>query len=187
MANGSQGSQQVKVVEAYVNYTPALNYGRMVERLLATVPEKYLNGLDSVVLFNMSGVPQRDKRGSIRRRKRRMKRAHAAGLYHPAWRGQKPWIQLFVDQIPLLPRPLRRIDPLCDLLLGSVFYHELGHHAHTLRPEFKEKEDVADSWAGRFAANHIKKAYWYLHPPLKFVALIRRWVRGKRSPARAHN
>ncbi len=187
MAKGWGVNQRVKVVEAYVDYAPALNYRGMVERLLATVPEKYLNGLDSVVLCNMSGLPQRAKRGTIPRRKRRVKRAHAAGLYHPAWRGQKPWIQLFVDQIPLPARPLRWIHPLCDLLLGSVFYHELGHHAHTLRPEFQEKEDVADSWAGRFAVNHIRKAYWYLYPPLRLVGLISRWVRGKRLPVRTRN
>jgi len=187
MANGLQDDERVKIVEAYVDYTPALNYGRTVKRLIATVPAKYLNGLDSVVLCNMSGVPQRDKRGTIRRRRRRVRRAHAAGLYHPAWRGQKPWVQIFVDQIPLLPRPLRWINPLCDLVFGSVLYHELGHHAHTLRPEFKEKEDVADSWAGRFSANHIKKAYWYLYPLLRLAALIRRWVRGKRPSVRAHS
>jgi hypothetical protein len=32
--------QRVKIVEAYVNYRPALNYARVVERLLATVPER---------------------------------------------------------------------------------------------------------------------------------------------------
>lgn len=181
MAKGSGSNQRVKVVEAYVDYTPALNYRRMVERLLETVPEKYLNGLDSVVLCNMSGVPRRAKRGTIRRRKRRMKRAHAAGLYHPAWRGQKPWIQLFVDQIPLPARPLRWIHPLCDLIFGSVFYRSPRSYTSTGVPE---KEDVADSWAGRFAVNHIREAYWYLYPPLRLVGLISRWVRGKRPPGR---
>lgn len=176
--------QRVKIVEAYVNYRPALNYARVVERLLVTVPEKYLTGLDSIVLCNLSGVPRREKSGTLPRKKRRIKRADVAGLYHPRWRGQKPWIQLFVDQIDVMPHSLRWIRPLSDLVFGSVLYHELGHHAHTLRPEFQEKEDVADSWAGRFTANHIKKAYWYLYPALRLVAVVRRWIRGKKSKAK---
>ena len=182
MEHGSDDSQRVTIVEAYVNYRPTLNYTRMVERLLMTVSEKYLVSLDSIVLCNLSGVPRRERMGTLRRRKRRVKRADVAGLYHPAWGGQKPWIQLFVDQISV-PRSLRWIRPLCDLVLGSVLYHELGHHAHTLRPQFREKEDVADWWAWRFTVNHIKKAYWYLYPALRLVAVIRLWIRGKRTKA----
>ena len=52
------------------------------------------------------------------------------------------------------PRSLRWIDLLCDVVLGGVIYHKLGHHVHTIRPEYREKEDVADNWAARFAVNH---------------------------------
>ena len=40
----------VKVTESYVNYSPPLDYSVVAKRLLASVPEKYLIGLDSVVL-----------------------------------------------------------------------------------------------------------------------------------------
>src|SRR5690349_6241043 len=129
MGNDSGDNKRVKIVEAYVNYTPVLNYPLMVERLLSTVPDKYLMGLDSVVLSNLSGAPRRERTGTIRRKKRRIKRADVAGLYHPTWRGQQPWIQLFVDQIVMPPRSFRWIRPLRELAVGTVLYHELGHHA----------------------------------------------------------
>jgi hypothetical protein len=171
--------ERVKIVESYVDYKPTLNYRNMVERLLATVPEKYLIGLDSVVLCNFSGLPQREKVGKIRRKKNRFRRDNVAGLYKQAWRGQPAWIQLFVDKIDMPPRPLRWIRPLSDLAFGSVLYHELGHHAHRLRPEFHDKEDVAESWSTRFAVNHVKKVYWYFYVPMKLIALTIRWIRTK--------
>ncbi len=103
---------RIEIIESYSNYTPGLNFTGMVEHLLSTVPEKYLVGLDSVVLCNLSGLPQSEKRGTVRRSKRRMKRAESAGRYHAAWKGEKPWIQLFVDQIEMPPRSLRWIRPL---------------------------------------------------------------------------
>ncbi len=114
-----------------------------------------------------------------------MKRADSAGRYHPAWKGEKPWIQVFVDQIEMPPRSLRWIRPLRELVLGAVLYHELGHHAHTLQPEFREKEDVADSWASRLTVNHVKEAYWYLYPPLRVAAAVARWIRGSSDRKRA--
>jgi hypothetical protein len=175
----------MNIVESYVDFVPTLNYRRLVERLLLTVPEKYLTGLGPIVLSNHTGIPRREKRGTIRWKNRRMNRTDIAGRYHPAIRGQKAWIQLFVDHIDMPPCFLRWISPLSELALGSVFYHELGHHAHTLRPEFHDKENVADSWCGRFIINHIKKAYWYLYPVLKLFTIIMRLIRGRRlQPAR---
>jgi hypothetical protein len=164
----------VKVTESYVDYSPPLDYKAIATRLLATVPEKYLVGLDSVVLCNFSGQPRRLRTGTLPRRGRRIRRQHVAGLYHPEWRGQKAWIQVFVDQIKMPPRSLRWIGLLCDVVLGHVLYHELGHHVHTIRPEYREKEDVADNWAVRFSRNHVRKTYWFLYPLLRGIALLRK-------------
>ena len=53
---------KVKVVESYVNYIPTFDFSRMTHHLLSSVPEKYLEGLGSIVLCNMSGMPRSEKR-----------------------------------------------------------------------------------------------------------------------------
>ena len=41
--------------------------------------------------------------------------------------------------------PFIREGPIVD-----VFFHEIGHHIHhSIRPEFREREDVADVWMVR--------------------------------------
>jgi hypothetical protein len=176
--------ERVQIIEAYVNYKPEFNYSKIVERLIFTVPDKYLMGLGSIVLCNFSGLPKREKAGKIRRKKNRIKRDEVGGYYQHEWRGQKALIQLFVDKIPMPPRILRWIRPLSDLTFANVLYHELGHHAHKLRPEYGEKEDVAETWRTRFILNHLKKTHYYIYAPLKLVALFLWWIWGKRSKAR---
>lgn len=167
----------VKVTEAYVNYGPPLDYSAVAKRLLATVPGKYLVGLDSVVLCNLSGQPRKLRTGTLPRRGRRVRREDVAGLYHAEWRGQKAWIQVFVDQIGMPPRPFCWIRPLRELVFGHFLYHELGHHAHTIRPECREKEDVADNWGARFSVNHFRQSYPVLCLVLRAAAIVRRAVR----------
>jgi len=58
-----------------------------------------------------------------------------------------------------------------------VLYHELGHHVHYfIRPEYKEKEDVADDWRNRFMANFLRKKYWYAVWPFILRGKIRRLI-----------
>lgn len=171
----------VKITESYINYVPPVDCCAAVKRLLATVPEKYLVGLDSVVLCNLSGQSRKIRTGTLPRRGRRIRREEVAGLYHQEWQGEKAWIQVFVDQIEMPPRSLRWIRSLPDLMLGQVLYHELGHHIHTLRPEYLEREDVADRWAARFSRNHLRRRYWYLYPILWIAARLGKvfWPRRK--------
>ena len=62
----------VAVREAYRGYRPPFDFKATVEKLLATVPGKYLIGLDCVVLINQSGLPRRDRVGKIRSRNRKV-------------------------------------------------------------------------------------------------------------------
>ena len=69
------------------------------------------------------------------------------------------------------------------VLFGQILFHEIGHHIHrTIRPEHKEKEDVADSWAGKLNVNFVRKNYWYAVPFITVAAktyqLLRRKKRG---------
>jgi hypothetical protein len=55
-----------------------------------------------------------------------------------------------------------------DVAIGDVFYHELGHHVHLfIRPEYREKENVADDWGKKFMTNFIRREYWYFIPVFK--------------------
>jgi hypothetical protein len=72
---------------------------------------------------------------------------------------------------------------LRNIAFGHVLFHEIGHHIHeTIRPQHDEKEDVADTWAGKLNANFIRKRYWYalpvLIPALKMYKIMRRkqWI-----------
>lgn len=92
--------------------------------------------------------------------------ATCRGLYHPAWRGEPAWIELFVDTVvESTPRPLLRLPPWRDLEVASVLFHELGHHIHdTHDPEHREPEVVAEAWCVRLSRAYFRRRYWYLVP-----------------------
>lgn len=168
----------IPIIEAYVDYAPPIDFAGIVARLLQNIPAEYFVGLDTVVLCNLSGQSRKGRLGRFPRKGRRIKKADVAGLYHPKWKGQKAWVQLFTDKISIPPRYLRWIRPLPELAVGVVLFHELGHHAHRLRPEYREKEIVADKWTSRFSIHYIKTRYWYLYPFLSFAV----WVHRKTRP-----
>ncbi len=172
---------QIRITEAYRGYTPGVNAARIVRDLLDSVPDKYLHGLDSVVLTNESALPRRDRRGKIKSRKRKHDKSRILGRYHPRWRGEKAYIELRVDKIVTYMRGMPLWIPfLRNIGFGLVLFHELGHHIHhTVRPEHAEKEDVADSWAGKLTVNLIRKKYWYLIPIIKPCIKVYRMVRRK--------
>jgi hypothetical protein len=67
-----------------------------------------------------------------------------------------------------------------EVTFGAVLFHEVGHHIHrTIRPEHKEKEDVADLWAKRLIGNFIRKKYWYALPVLIPALKVYRFLRRK--------
>jgi hypothetical protein len=98
------------------------------------------------------------------------------GRYHPKWKGQQPWIELYIDQIfKRLPGWAVRVPLLRDVRIAETLYHELGHHVHLfLRPDFREKEDVADDWGKKFSGHFFRRKYWYLIPIVKLISLFRK-------------
>lgn len=172
---------EVRINEAYSGYEAPLDVAQVVRRLLARIPEQYTRGLDCIVLTNLSGQPRRKRLGKTTSRGRRVPQSRIKGLYHQKWKGQRPWIELYVDQIlRRWPRWTLWIPLLRDLALADVFYHELGHHVHLfLRPEYREPEDVAESWQKKFVTGFLRREYWFLIPIFKAIKLLR----GKRSSA----
>jgi len=171
--------QTIRITEAYRDYVPLVNVDRIVRILLETVPDKYVVGLDCIVLTNASGLSRRDRIGRVKSRKRGYDKSLVLGRYHPKWQARQPYIELRVDKIlGSLPRWLLWLPFLRNVMFGHVLFHEIGHHIHyTVRPEYKEKEDVADTWAGRLNVNFVRKRYWYALPLIIPVSKVYKWLR----------
>ena len=138
----------IDIKEAYRDYQPAINASKAVDQLLTEIPDEYVRGLNCVVLTNLSGQPRRNRLGKTTSRGRRVSASRVLGRYHRKWKGQPPWIELYVDQIlRRIPRWALWVPLIRHIFIGHTLYHELGHHVHLfIRPQYREKEDVADEW-----------------------------------------
>jgi hypothetical protein len=151
-----------KVIEAYSGYAPPFDVTRSVEQMIASVPSKYLVGLSEIILTNIGGLSRKMRKAATKSRGKKVKIARARGRYHPDWNNQPAWIEIFVDNT------LRnwergwwlKIRYLRESLIGDVLFHEIGHHIHfAVRPEYREREDVADVWKARLSRNYSRRAY----------------------------
>lgn len=173
---------QIRIVEAYRDYTPPLNVASLIRQLLDSVPERCLRGLDCVVLTNEAGLSKRERlpRGSRRKRKGKV----VFGRYRSRSRSGGSYIELRVDNIVAALKGWKLHIPfLRNFVFGHILFHEIGHHIHRLiRPEYKEKEGVANKWAGRLNVNFMRKKYWYatflIRPGAKLYKSMRRngWI-----------
>jgi len=154
------------ITASFSGYEPPFAIVPIVQRMLDSVPQKYLNGLSEVVLTNSSGLPRKLRRSVTKSRKKKVKVAQARGLYHQAWDGKPAWIEIFVDNALKgwengfwLKIPFFR-----EGRLSEVLFHEIGHHIHyTARPEYREREDVADVWKVKLERNWFSRR----HPVLR--------------------
>ena len=161
--------------EFYTDYTPPRGVSKTLRRILDRVPQQYLQGLDCVVLTNMSGQPRRLRLGKIRARKRRVPRSRVLGLYHGAHRGKLPWIEIYVDQIAERYKSCCMWVPLMrEVFYGDVLLHEIGHHIHaTVAPEHADKEEVAERWRkDLFRSAHLKRGWFYRRSMKYFVVPV---------------
>jgi hypothetical protein len=157
--------QRTKLITNFSGHPPPFDVTSIVYRMLKSVPKEYLNGLNAVVITSTDSLSRERLKSKTKSRKRTVKIAQAAGLYHPAWNGESAWVEIFVDQIlknatkGWFKPPFER-----EWLLSSVLFHEIGHHIHaTRRPEFREREDVAEKWRGKLTAMYFRKKYpWML-------------------------
>ena len=134
-----------------------------------------------VVLTNSSDLPRNRRRGVTRSRGRKVRIITARGLYHQEWQGRPAWIEIFVDNaLKGWERGLwLRIPLVREGRIGDVLFHEIGHHIHfAIRPEFREKEDVADVWMVRLSTKYLQKRFPLLRWSLQ---LFRPWMLGLRN------
>jgi len=170
-------SARPTVVERYTGYVPPFDVKSEVEKMVATVPTKFLVGLDEIVLTDTAGLPRKIRRGVTKSRKKKIRMIEAQGLYHPAWNNRPAWIEIFVDSA------LRnwergwwlKSQMYRDGLIGDVLFHEIGHHIHfVVQPEHREREDVADEWKVRLSRNYSRQA----HPLFGAVLRALRFLSG---------
>jgi hypothetical protein len=169
----------VEVIEAYRDFIPATNATATVEDLLASVPEEHLIGLWRVVLTNSAALTGHRKRSWSRSRGRKARHVHVQGLYHQRWRGEPAWIEVFVDKIEQsYPAWSLRLAVVRSVAFSEVVFHELGHHIHaSQRPEHRDREDVADDWARRFARQYVRRRHRVVTAMLRPMFWARRSIR----------
>jgi hypothetical protein len=156
----------VKVIENFRGYEPPVRTVSSVKRLLASVAEEHLHGLGAIVLTNRSSLNHSRRRARSRSRGKKLALDQIRGFYHQARNGESAWIEIFVDgALDGVPKLALLIPVVCEAFLSEVLFHELGHHIHkTGRPEYREREDVADDWKKKLSRAYFRKRYWYLRP-----------------------
>ncbi len=141
--------------------------------MLRETPQQFFYGLHSVVITN-SGALSRKERDRKTWGRRRVALGDALGYYSQEWRGEPAHITILLDNLETrMGRKWLQVGLVRDIELSEVFFHELGHHIHRVhRPEYAEKEDVADKWSKKFAGRFIRSRYWYLYPLAVPITLI---------------
>lgn len=177
-----EGAARPTIIAAFSEYEPPFNVVAMLQRLIDSVPDKYLLGLTEVVLTNAGGLSRDRRRSVTKARGRKVRISGARGLYHPASHRRGAWVEIFVDNIlnRWEGKWLGRSKWMRENELSDVLFHEIGHHIHfTVRPEYREKEDVADVWKVRLQRNYIQRRYRLIRSVVSILhlgRLVDRWV-----------
>ncbi len=169
-----------EVTEAYRQFTPPCNAKATVEDLLDSVSPEHLLGLKSVVLTNSGALSATRRKRWSWSRGRKARHRNVAGLYYAESRQQDAWIEVFVDQVVAdTPAWALRWRLVRTVLFAPVLFHEVGHHIHArVRPEHREREDVADEWAKRLRQEYVRRR----HAIARIILLPLVWI--SRRPSR---
>jgi hypothetical protein len=173
----SETARRIEIREFYNDFVPPRYVRKLVGNLVSSVPTKYLRGLDCIVLTNQSGHPRRYRLGKVTSRKRRVPQSRVFGRYYHAHHGKPAWIELFVDNLSTGVSLHPFVPFLRTAIFGHVLFHEIGHHIDaTIRPEFREKEEVADSWSKRLGRIYFRERYRFPRPVSKLIGWMLRAI-----------
>src|SRR5882724_13267166 len=171
-----QQSIRPEILENYKDFEPPSNFRKLLDDLLEAVPAKYLVGLKTIVLANQSALTRDQRRQKIWSRNRKVQLKEVRGCYYRATRSSPATVWLYVDNILRSEVPwFRRMPILRYEALGTVLYHEIGHHIHAVhKPVYEGREDVADEWSKKLFGRFVRLRYGYLRPILYPVRLLLR-------------
>jgi len=161
-----------KIIVTFNGYEPPFDVASTAQRILDTVPRKYLTGLGAVVLTNSGALPTKRRNQTLKTRQHKVRLAKVAGLYHPTANANRAWIEIFVDNAlrGLEKEWWLRVPFVRESKLSDVLFHEIGHHIHReVRPEYREKEDVADVWKVRLQRNYHQQRFGWIRIVSRFV------------------
>jgi hypothetical protein len=162
------------IVEAYRDYVPPQTVLPIIKDLLKTVPPRYLVGLQAIILTNQAAQPRKRQRQKTWSRNHKIRLVHARGYYSGATRTSRASITLHIDNIlkGTSARDLK-LPLLRYFSLGTVLYHEIGHHIHAEHtPVYDGKENVAEDWSDKLLQRFNQSHYWYLIPLMKAAVLL---------------
>ena len=157
--------------ENYSDYQPPRRFRKSVERLLASLPQGHLLGVESIVLTDSAKLG----RGKTKRiRGRKYPEKACLGFYHPGTKSNGPWIELVADNmVRQMPEAFMRWQFLSDMIVADTLYHEVGHHLDgTIGSTSRAGEQAADAWAKRLRYAHFEKRYWFIAPIVKLILRI---------------
>jgi hypothetical protein len=163
------------VREDYQNYKPPAWVSKTVKQLLEALSDQHVGGLSAIVLTE-SAIIGKGRTRRIAGKKYAIK--DCLGFYHPRSQREPPAIFPVVDNI-LAGKP-----PICwrlpfsrDIFLGSVLFHEIGHHINdTVGSLAAGEEASADEWKRRLGRIHFRTKYWYLRPVFRPLRLFVAWL-----------
>ncbi|MBL8179864.1 MAG: hypothetical protein JNK48_34610 [Bryobacterales bacterium] len=160
------------LVEHYSAYTPPGYVRDTVRKLVEGLPEQCIAGLRCVVLTNAAALPK-GSAGKVR--KRRLRRRHCLGFYHPAGRDGGAWIEIVVDNAIAgwrVPAMLMRVPIVRETVLAETLFHELGHHLDMIAGAAAPSgEQAAEDWRRRLFGMYLRKRYWYLRPLVQLAKI----------------
>ena len=151
------------VQEIYKDYTPQVNAKKTVQILLNYVPPEDLAHLQSIVLTNTLALSRKRKR---QRSSSGASISDVLGRYHPGWKGQAAYIEIYVDNILSDASWYElRIPMLRNLMFSKVLYHEIGHHVQVIsNSQLVKEEAFADKYAHRLDKRFVRQRYGHYRP-----------------------
>jgi len=172
--NETKLAARPEIVENYHDFVPPARFAKSLNELLEAVPPKYLVGLGTILLTNQGALSRGERRKRVFSRGHKVRLAERCGWYGRGTKSSPATICLYVDNILRSEESWMRLLPLTrHAALGTVLYHEIGHHIHAVhKPVFQEKESVAEDWSDKLYVRFLWLHYWYLRPliyPLKLI------------------
>ncbi|MFW6030016.1 MAG: hypothetical protein ACOCRO_07145 [Halanaerobiales bacterium] len=166
----------IEVQEIYKGYKPKFKVKLTIEDLISYIPPKYVVNLNKIILTNSSALSRKERKQKTWSRNKKYKINECRGLYYSDKKKDKAYIKLIIDNI-IDNSKVNYIPLFRDLIIAPVLFHEVGHHIHKfIKPEYREREDVADNWGDKFIGL-LGLKYWFLLPVLWVIAKLFKFIK----------